>query len=1600
MGAPETLAKGVKLEKELVPGYKLKTENKKPIVGVVAHPTDRHVLFILLVDGSLMVCGVGNGTLTTLCALSVNFDPTRERGHLHSFPNPWQPGAALVLVEAERSGLTVLSVPSRNEIKVLSELPVGAGAVLAGSGFLHKSCLLVAALRHAGGNVGIRTWRLRGDSRSSLSILPVDTSPSTVWDVLQSDAAATDASSLADVSGEALISGMVPHGPSGLLAFWTSRQDDSGAAHFRVPLLGVVDGTDPLEGLGTAKTLPLHTAPSFWTSNAGHDGVVSKLHFPRYAHVLSPGQVLSYDLTHGLLSAFLVPPTVNAATGQERTLVHTVRSSKLGLWLPFSQIISLPKGAGHPWGPGHCEFTAVPDAEAAMAGGGGLTWLPGRDAVFVGRRDELVAVLSNSGSLIAVFDALKLATALSSSSSSNNQQQPPRALYVSEVKEGTAVALFPGPPTRIPPPPEPRPSSNEDGGDDDGTSGNNGGEEGEETDDEMEAALREWEEGEARRREPPRKILMLTATHHLVLSDVSATGLGGSTTMSTATSTTTTTKNRGQSVHLLPSEAVIQIAWQPLVDPTEEYNTDSPGADTAIPCAAAILTSARVLVVDDRLQVLVAVPLAGDVGIPTSALWVGPALLVTTSTNQVLHVRWDGKSDHAASLLSGLPSVLVAALADRLVLATRGEAAGGLLSGKTEVATRGFAVLSVMLIGWATLAARGLLPGGGGRARHAMRILLASYDASQVAVEVLNTVAACGFADVAAAAAVRSELSEVNAAQKAAFAAAAGDWDPVLELIASELESSEWYPTPPPRGSVLYSRVVTLARACEVYGKFTQARTLFAAAGAWNELFALCVFQGDFSALHSYARGAGKEVAALADQLAAVNENTFMRLSSASAFGGRPNAEDWTVLVGDQVKSNTYKGQIGRKSLDGEQVGDGGDGDDDEDDMMAMMMFDVAPAGRLPFMEASLRVTAAAAASGVLPLEPVGKGGKGVEEEEHPIAPLDLTILDSYLGVAGASVVKTATGGAGAAAAAAAALPSLLERSETSASSDLGLATATAVMASVTPRAGGESASIADSDADAAAVVAASAAKGETPAQSAARAAFKRDSTVAAEDEDDFFSSDEDESNNADGRSAASFAASTSNRFLINIRSPDDTPRSMAGGDSTSLRKAALSLKLGGSVAGDAATTTTATPRLTTGRSSISDDVSSVSSMETFGALPKLHTIPTPPPAAPFASQQQQQQQQQQSDSNFFEVDFGAGEAGEVTSKQDGSTTAAAAAAAQPITSKDPFAALPGLPPTLAQKQQQQEQKSGSGSKDDLQQSGSGSGLAVAQKGPLNEFAFSSGDGSGGSSGAPMRPQQPPPVAQSDLLSGWDEFEALFGGGGTGATPVASTTTTIFTPTPAAAQEPIPVQPQQQPQLVFVPPPTNVKKVYNSGIKAFRVGQWAQAAQAFQNSLTQGASASAYKDKDAATAASFRQQCVYLYAAASLIARSAAAPPAAASKLSRYAASLPLGEEQRAVATAFAVEANMAAGNYGWAGDQLAWLVVVASEGEVGGPGLEARVLAERLEACDRAGGRNAGMGGVGQDDVESFAAIVGSCETKSDVDDLIRNLLDDLSAS
>ena len=78
----------------------------------------------------------------------------------------------------------------------------------------------------------------------------------------------------------------------------------------------------------------------------------------------------------------------------------------------------------------------------------------------------------------------------------------------------------------------------------------------------------------------------------------------------------------------------MQVAWQNLLTGVEGAVLDDTGEGKAS-VVGAMLTTRRVLVVSATLSVLVAFGVASTEASPTSLLWMGPALLFTTSSNQV-----------------------------------------------------------------------------------------------------------------------------------------------------------------------------------------------------------------------------------------------------------------------------------------------------------------------------------------------------------------------------------------------------------------------------------------------------------------------------------------------------------------------------------------------------------------------------------------------------------------------------------------------------------------------------------------------------------------------------------------------------------------------------------------------------------------------------------------------------------------------------------------------------------------------------------------------------------------------------------------------------
>lgn len=276
------------------------------------------------------------------------------------------------------------------------------------------------------------------------------------------------------------------------------------------------------------------------------------------------------------------------------------------------------------------------------------------------------------------------------------------------------------------------------------------------------------------------------------------------------------------------------------------------------------------------------------------------------------------------------------------------------------------------------------------------------------------------------------------------------------------------------------------------------------------------------------------------------------------------------------------------------------------------------------------------------------------------------------------------------------------------------------------------------------------------------------------------------------------------------------------------------------------------------------------------------------------------------------------------------------------------------------------------------------------------------------SSGGPMRPQQPAPAPAMDLLSGWDEFEALFAagpkpaaaqqaGGAAGATVGAGAFEVSFPPPPP----PVTAAPPPPATAAAAPPPGKsgsvvdaapaaAKKAAEEGLKAFAAGKWEEAAKKLAKALDKASGDAAFTQQARAAGGSLRVGCgcarwhagatcpppaccpppdprpyhhltplpacshsqaVALFVAARLLGAGAKKPAPAAARLARFAAALPLEDAARVAAVAAAVDANMAAKNFGYAADQLTWLVIRCTEGGAG-TALSAADLQDKLNAC------------------------------------------------
>ncbi|KAK9810383.1 hypothetical protein WJX72_009786 [[Myrmecia] bisecta] len=912
--APPPPVKGAKDRQ----GAQLKSDGRKPIIALAAHPQDQQLL-VLYADGTLSGCMVAQGkALVPQWTIQVEAEKVAlTRGTLSAEVHPLLPTALLIVVGTSAGTVTVLEAAKQMEPKVITRHQTPGHAVI-GVGINLTSSGVMSFGQDAQCDVRGFAWQLlAGGGGSTTSLLRLGLQPASVRDAADVSAAqqaddgnswegmwrstSTWANALALSGASSHEIGRVHmHRSLGLLAVqWapTSKWMGVGAVPISqltasdavsakqllsVTILRTVNAVHPGDSLGVASCCPLHTGLPFW---AGEGASISKrLAFPKQLYLLDNGHLAAYSPASGKITEVAPLPTaVDSSGGATLAAHHVVHSALSAAWLVFFKVTG-SGGKESKTEVGSWVYTLIPEANLGKEV---APWFhAGISGTFTGAKDEYVAVLSNDGLTIRLYVV-------------RNLQLKSNPVSTLKITGGAgAVSIFPGP---------------------------------------------AWSS-------LPRDACEYVSGGGVVTwSDRS--GLFAISDLPSSSGARASVAAK-RTLQLLPTESVVQVAWQSLLDPNLTEAENGVGKASVV---GAVVTTERLLVVSATLQVLVATPLQRAGQAITSALWCGPALLFTTAGHQVMQLAWDGSVTPVCSLGGGPAAVLAGALADRLLVLRGGPPLGA--NAGVEISARFVALLQPLLVGWATLASRGILPGGLWRARKEMGKLVCSYDSTAADASLLRTLADAGCADVAVALAENDSSAQLTPADQAAAKAAAGYWREAVAALMNEYKRSIYHPRPPPKGSLLHTRLVKLGRAAAAYGKLSVAKECWETAAQWTELLPLCALQADFEAVRRYGAQGPPEVRILADQLLAAVEPRYRRSSPLGA--GAPAAlGDWNVRT-DRGSPAGALGEADEEALD------------------------LAPSGSVPMMEAG----------------PTG--------EAATISQLDATLIEAYLGV-GQSMVKGA----------------------------------------------------------------------------------------------------------------------------------------------------------------------------------------------------------------------------------------------------------------------------------------------------------------------------------------------------------------------------------------------------------------------------------------------------------------------------------------------------------------------------------------------------------------------------------------------------------------
>jgi len=308
---------------------------------------------------------------------------------------------------------------------------------------------------------------------------------------------------------------------------------------------------------------------------------------------------------------------------------------------------------------------------------------------------------------------------------------------------------------------------------------------------------------------------------------------------------------------------------------------------------------------------------------------------------------------------------------------------------------------------------------------------------------------------------------------------------------------------------------------------------------------------------------------------------------------------------------------------------------------------------------------------------------------------------------------------------------------------------------------------------------------------------------------------------------------------------------------------------------------------------------------------------------------------------------------------------------AQPV--KDPFTDLTDLRPSIASND----------SRSDITEHEE---LATAPELPEDMF--------GGSQ--PMKPELAPQLPKSDLLAGWDEFEALFSFAADGVNPMkeneqvadvvdSSMMAIDTTSVPTVLDTSDGLATADQPHEAFMEPPKPARKSHENATKSFKSYQWSKATANFSKSFFATSNLTG-QDVD-----NFRRQCAKEYASSFLLQKADSSTSVTAARLARHAAALTLQPAMQVIAKFHAAELNIKARNFGWAGDTLSSMMVTLNENENLQKLIKERALKQNLAQCDEQGSQNESI--RSDEDMSSFEMIIEVSQTLQEIEDIVAEI-------